>query len=729
MDRPDRARGLVVAAVAGLAGVVAALSPPAPTGRPGVDAVMVGLSVAAVSYVAARAPWWAVAVLAGAALTIAIDPVLIGIALVALVGALWAGARPATPPAVLAISAGVSLNVLARAELAGSFGASAIVAIAAALLVFVLGLRSQPRALRRTVWIVSGSLAVLAVAAAAGFGLAVAEARDDLTAGVRYAERAVSALEGGDFDQAAADFDSAADVLDRAHGQLASPWAAGASLVPVLAQHRTAAVDMSGVGSSGAAEVADAIREIDLDSLRSVNGRIDVAAVAALRDPFTRVHAALDRLSAAARDSGSPWLVNRARFELDDFETSVAEHLPSLENAISATELAPAMLGADGPRTYLLLFTTPSEARGLGGFVGNYAELTVDDGQLRLGEFGRAQALDELVAEAGTRLDDPQEFVERYGRFGYDVDGNGLVGNAGFRNLTMTPHFPWVGEVAAEMYESATGRAVDGVISVDPFVVAKLLTHTGPVELTTVAQQLSPDNAAAYLLRDQYVVAGDNQRRVDALAEAAELTFGAALAGSLPSPPDLARDLGPLAADRRLLIWSPDEAEQQLFRDVNMAGEIPAHDGADGWSVAVTNGGGNKIDAFLERAASYESQRDPATGETTGTLRFTVTNTAPAEGLPNYVIGNLVGLPKGTNRMYVSFYSPLALTGARIDGEPAELEVGRETGWNVYSTFVDVPPGGTKAFELTLAGETTPAEELVTWEQPMALPLQPLDGG
>ena len=74
----------------------------------------------------------------------------------------------------------------------------------------------------------------------------------------------------------------------------------------------------------------------------------------------------------------------------------------------------------------------------------------------------------------------------------------------------------------------------------------------------------------------------------------------------------------------------------------------------------MSNGGGNKIDHFLQRRASYETSTD-ASGETTATLRLELTNNAPAEGYPRYVIGNLVGLPAGTSRLYVSFYSPLGL--------------------------------------------------------------------
>ena len=40
-----------------------------------------------------------------------------------------------------------------------------------------------------------------------------------------------------------------------------------------------------------------------------------------------------------------------------------------------------------------MAFTTPAEARGLGGFMGNYAELTATDGQLGLTDFGRTAEL------------------------------------------------------------------------------------------------------------------------------------------------------------------------------------------------------------------------------------------------------------------------------------------------------------------------------------------------
>ena len=86
-------------------------------------------------------------------------------------------------------------------------------------------------------------------------------------------------------------------------------------------------------------------------------------------------------------------------------------------------------------------------------------------------------------------------------------------------------------------------------------------------------------------------------------------------------------------------------------------------------------------------------------------MHVELTNTAPAEGFPRYVIGNRVGLPDGTSRLYVSFYSPLGADGVtRRRRADRASTVGTGAGWNVYSGFVDIPPGGTVDVEVQLAG-------------------------
>jgi hypothetical protein len=116
------------------------------------------------------------------------------------------------------------------------------------------------------------------------------------------------------------------------------------------------------------------------------------------------------------------------------------------------------------------------------------------------------------------------------------------------------------------------------------------------------------------------------------------------------------------------------------------------------------NAAANKLDYYLHRSESYDVHWDPKTGEIAATWKVHLENTAPADGLPDYVMGNAVGLPKGSNRSFVSLYSPYELAGARIGGQEAAMQSETELSRHVYSTFVDIPPGGAVDIELDLQG-------------------------
>ena len=685
---PARSSTPLVAVLAAVAGVAAALAPPSPTGRTGVDSLMVGISASAVTMAAARAPLWALVLAAGAAITIAGNPVAIAAGVLALLLAIVSrrrrGAGSLDGAALGAISAGLAVNAMARAQLDVAFGLTSLVSIAACTVLFFAGIQRYSRAVRRTVYVAAAVVVVAAVASTVVFGLAALRARHAFVSGVRLAEVAVASLEHGDYDSAAVEFDQAAAALEQAHAEVSSPWARGAGLVPVVAQHYHASVDLSAVGANGSVIVAEALREIDPQTLRVEGGRIDLAAVSALASPLGRVETALEDLHAIVDRSDSPWLIGPAEYEIADFQESIAAHFPQLENALDAIELAPGLLGDGEPRTYLILFTSPVEARGLGGSVASYAELLADDGQLSVSVGGVA---------------------------------SGLV----FDELTMTADFPRVGEEARDTYARTTGRAVDGVIALDPYVLAALLDYAGPIQLTTFDQQLDRYNAPQFLLHDQYVAGVDDGENIDALDEAAVRMMDALLAGSLPDPTALANNLGPLAADRRLSMWSADPEAQQLLEQVGLAGSIPALDGREGWAVTVSNAAGNKIDGFLSTATWYDSSVDAATGRTSAVIRVELTNTAPQSGLSHDVIGNDIGLQVGTSRLEVSAYSSLALVGATVEGSPVSVEETTETGWNVYSHLVDVPAGEVVTLEFQVEGVVPQPGEVVTWQQPLAV--------
>jgi hypothetical protein len=127
----------------------------------------------------------------------------------------------------------------------------------------------------------------------------------------------------------------------------------------------------------------------------------------------------------------------------------------------------------------------------------------------------------------------------------------------------------------------------------------------------------------------------------------------------------------------------------------------------DAFAVVTQNAAGNKIDAFLRRQVDYDVSLNPATGRLSATAKIVLHNDAPATGLPDPVIGNLVDLPAGTNRMYLSVYSPWQLAGFTVGGGPVAAESGVELARNVYSTTVDIAPGGTATVQVRLTGTMT----------------------
>ena len=124
----------------------------------------------------------------------------------------------------------------------------------------------------------------------------------------------------------------------------------------------------------------------------------------------------------------------------------------------------------------------------------------------------------------------------------------------------------------------------------------------------------------------------------------------------------------------------------------------------DGLAVVSTNAGANKLDAYLRRSIAYDAIVDEDTGRIQAAVTIRLANDAPTD-LPADAGGNPFGLPPGTNRQYLSVYSPWELTAAELDGEATGMEPEHELGWNVFSRYVDIPPGGEVELRLGFAGE------------------------
>ena len=91
-----------------------------------------------------------------------------------------------------------------------------------------------------------------------------------------------------------------------------------------------------------------------------------------------------------------------------------------------------------------------------------------------VGDVQRVRILNEegpAASNSARRLDAPQDYLSRYGRF---------TPAQIWQNLNMTPDFPTVGKLIANLYPQSGGEPIDGVIAVDPLGLRTLLEFTGP---------------------------------------------------------------------------------------------------------------------------------------------------------------------------------------------------------------------------------------------------------
>ena len=674
-----------------------------PTGVARLDAGWTALFAGLVAWAAATSPWWALGL--GSATLVAAGPTpgWTVLAAIATVVAMAIGARGRGFAVVRALLGAFIGQEAIRLQL-HPFGRSSLVAGGVSVLLVVTGVSRRSGLVRRRCWIGAAGFAAAVVLAGAGLAGALGLAARPLITSERSIQSGLRAMRNGDPGQAASDLKAAARALGRANSWLRSPLAGPARLFPVMSQHARLLRHVTAIAHTGATTVAQSVLAMNPAAIRVSKGSVDVDSIGLLERPLRDTRDAVAALERSLVSTQSPWIVAplRDRFSFLGRQATYARRQGDI--AIRVVRLAASMLGHDGPRTYFVAFISPAEARGLGGFLGNFAEVVAVDGAVSVTRFGRTI---DLIAggdpHTARRVTRPADYLARYGRFGATTKA-GAADPEFWDNVTMSPDLPSVAEVIAQLYPTSGGTKIDGVITIDPEGLRALLAITGPVKAQRSGLTLDRTNVVSFLLRDQYLqFPNDDPARKDALADVAATAMSALLTGAAPNPAQLAGTLGPALRDGHIQIWSLDARDQVDLRALGVSGELPRPRG-DGFAVTISNGAPNKIDAYLTKATRYEAVVDPVSGAVEAKLTVTLTNAIPGTALPPVVVGNVVGAPSGTSISYVTVFSPLQLVAARVDGVDVPWVPEVERGWKTYSRFVRIAPHAAVMIEMTLRG-------------------------
>jgi hypothetical protein len=422
--------------------------------------------------------------------------------------------------------------------------------------------------------------------------------------------------------------------------------------------------------------------------------------LASVRDELALADRSADDVDVSVLPAGQRATLANAVDELRVAVNGLGALWPSLGAVID-------FLGLDGPRTYLIEQTNPAELRAGGGFIGTVSLVHADRGHVTVAKSLPVEAFDYCDAD-GCVHPRPHPWQPGYVAPPAELTGPPLPI---FSRLTawsledsgFYPDFASNAATAAMFARKLLNTPIDGVIAIDYYAVAPLLTLTGPITLPQYKLTLTAANFVDTIVT---LDLDRDPRHKDIIAAAATQIVSSL--SHLP-PGDLTKLVGivqDMVRGRHLQVHFDAPGVQQQAARLGFSEVLNPQKAGDFLLETEDNYGGSKSDYFITRAFRLELTR-------TGSVlqhRLTVTlhDGAPADRPydgPQYYAYLRVTVPAGATHVTVSSarsteYEPIELPARRTQVPPPGAQVAG--GW----IFILVGEGFSGNYQATFTWDT-----------------------
>jgi hypothetical protein len=496
-----------------------------------------------------------------------------------------------------------------------------------------------------------------------------------------------------------------------------SPLLDLAAAVPIVdnalkeTDHLVAAAEFSAAAASGTYDIANNAlsgpeRIIAEDPNNPEGSIIRLDRVEDMAETVTEVRSAV---RGARRELSRIDLANlprRFRGDVTDGMREMTDSDKVLADAAKGFALLPAILGADGPRTYLFGMQNSAELRGTGGALLQYAVLTFDGGRASFERPGTVYDVDRDRRQVNIPLPADAWYVQ------------GIPDAQRFGNANWSPDWPLSARVTVDYARASSNRfpEVDGFIALDPVVLEKLVPGVGPYR-TKWRNRISAGSAVNFLLYKAYGVYPKAYLRRVALRQVVDGFFNRILNPAHPTL--LVRGLGKSLATKHMQIWLADPVQQRFIESMGWSGKLATASNSDYLNVVQQNVGGNKLDYHATQTTEMNVSLEGADAVVDTEVAITNNVFGPQT---QWAMGNSGPL----HRTMINVYVPgdATLGGARVTPEtcaacaalqqPSATRIDSppvvatwtgalpiehtELGKKVWTATLQVPPSGTAAF-------------------------------
>jgi Protein of unknown function (DUF4012) len=402
------------------------------------------------------------------------------------------------------------------------------------------------------------------------------------------------------FTSASAQFTAARQIADKSQllGILERVPSVGG-----LVRSRHTAVD--GIAEMGVA-ICDAGQELaDLAgqlikpaSGGGQSGRTLLTVLALTNTSIVKVRADLDRAQKAAARVDLGVLPAAQQGTLIKARSTITSGLAAIDQFVLLVPVLTEVLGGNGTRTYLIEQVNNAELRPGGGFIGTYSVLQASQGTLKLLKTGGSPDLSfprALIGQPG--------YVQPPGPFRESL----LTNNSwSFLDSNFFPDFASNAKSAESFAQPRLGVHIDAVISMDPYMVAKMLELTGPLPVPGYAITVNSKNFIPLVI--VHDLAGDAIHKAILGAIAGPLMNRLSTL-SADRWPSLLTALNDLASARHLQAYFNNPNVEKEIQTIGWSGGLNPTTTPDFMMEVESNLGATKANYFVTRQFTVELTR------------------------------------------------------------------------------------------------------------------------
>ncbi|OZG61303.1 hypothetical protein BLEM_1515 [Bifidobacterium lemurum] len=490
-------------------------------------------------------------------------------------------------------------------------------------------LRERRRRRNRRILIVVAVVLGVLIALGAWFGVSALKAKSEVEQAVAVVSQIQTSVGECDVDQAVSGLNDLAEHIDAAYRQTNSPIWALASWTPYVGSDigavRSVVSALETVSTDALPSLSTALDGFSLDSIAVENGQVQIGDLASRATDLTTASEVISQANDELQAVDGLRIAQLAD-AVDSAKTKFNTVSSLLDTVSRAAQLLPKMLGLEDGQTrnYLLISQNNAEIRATGGIPGSWGVITVSNGAISISEFDSAYKVSdtpvvELTAEERVLYGDN---LAKYQQ-----------------SINFTPDFPRSAYIGSVMWKQLKGQDVDGMISVDPVALQRILAVTGSVT-TSNGTVLDGQNTVKALLSDSY--ASMTPAETDTFfSDAAQCVFDRIKQGSSDNVA-LIKALNSAVTDGHILLWSAHEDEQELISGTTVSGELETDSTKPVAGLYFNDGTMGKMDWYLQRESSLEYEKTYPNGAKQYVLHVKLTNTvdpAAVDSIPEYVRG------------------------------------------------------------------------------------------